>query len=311
MPPRKKTTKPSVDVPQPVCPAQSVPSVVFPAGEPFEVILNKSVLKTILEAASKTKTESIQIPVLTMRWGVDGMSAIGMDESHISLLHCFLPPQAFQAYACHDAPVFFDVRVASLVQVLNRIDDAHDTVLIRVDMGDTPHRTERRAFNTLMSGEDRCAYRIATSVLNVSAFDDATRTAEGHFVTWDALGDVMHFLAEEESVAPWRDSPGGPPSLTLGAKTVGSRTVTSQFTLPVDAPTHESEFHNVLVVYSFTATVSMPSREFANFCCQDGHAWSNGISFTVKCGPTPSISMSVVYEDYPSVGMELSERWDA
>ena len=40
----------------------------------------------------------------------------------------------------------------------------------------------------------REAFRIAAFGLNVGAFDDATLTAEEHFVTWDALGDVLPYL---------------------------------------------------------------------------------------------------------------------
>ena len=44
------------------------------------------------------------------------------------------------------------------------------------------------------------SFKAATSVLNVGAFDDSTRTAQEHFVTWDALEDVMAYYEPRQVI---------------------------------------------------------------------------------------------------------------
>ena len=47
-----------------------------------------------------------------------------------------------------------------------------------------------------ISRADRDAVRIAAFAVNVVAFDDAERTAEDYFITWDAFEDALPFLTE-------------------------------------------------------------------------------------------------------------------
>jgi len=47
-----------------------------------------------------------------------------------------------------------------------------------------------------LTSENQSAFRVATFSLNVDAFDDASREATEHFVTWDALGEVADFLPD-------------------------------------------------------------------------------------------------------------------
>jgi len=48
----------------------------------------------------------------------------------------------------------------------------------------------------LMNGHDKVAFRFLVSVVNIEAYNDATKTASECFLTWDILEDVMPFLTQ-------------------------------------------------------------------------------------------------------------------